>query len=295
MISVTSYDKGQLRELASMVSHTAFKKLSTTTNQSAYIRRMKKYTGWEQMTTDQPKRLGDLIAHTYQILEQNYRHEYLYKNKLLNDYVLKHYALDESILLNEFRVGQSIADAVLVNGTNKVFEIKTELDSPERLQSQLEDYYKAFTEVYVFTHINLAHKYLNILPEYVGLLLYTSEGTIQEQRKATVRTEDLDSTFMMASLRKPEYTQLTKQLAGFIPEATPVFYYRACLEVLQQFPVAQVQQAYCSILKQRIDSKTNTYLIEGEVPTYMNFSFYQSKFNKSSYLTMINNLSKNLL
>ncbi|MBL1411571.1 sce7726 family protein [Sphingobacterium faecale] len=295
MISVTSYDKGHLRELASMVSHAAFKKLSTSTNQSSYIRRMKRYTGWEQMTADQPKRLGDLIAHTYQILEQNYRHEYLYKNKLLNDYVLKHYALDDTILLNEFRVGDSIADIVLVNGANKVFEIKTELDTPERLKTQLDDYYKAFTEVYVFTHTTLADKYLSILPPYVGLLLYTASGSVYELRKAIPRTESLDTTFMMASLRKAEYTKLTKNLAGFIPEATPAFYYRSCLEVLYQFPVKQVQQAYCSILKQRIDFQINTYVSEGEVPSYMNFSFYQSRFNKKMYLTMISNLSKNLL
>lgn len=295
MISIPTYDKGQLRELASMVSHAAFKRLSSSSNQSAYIQRMKKYTGWKEMSTERPAKLGDLIAHSYQILEQHYRHEYLYKNKLLNDYVQKQYALDDTILLNEFRVGQSIADAVLVNGTNKVFEIKTELDSPERLQSQLEDYYKAFTEVYVFTHTTLADKYLNLLPVHVGLLLYTANGSVYELRAATARTESLDSTFMMGSLRKPEYTKLVKQLVGFIPEATPAFYYRSCLEVLRQFPVEQVQKEYCNILKQRIDHQTNTYLHEGEVPVYMNFSFYQSRFNKKSYLTMINNLSKNLL
>lgn len=295
MISIPTYDKGQLRELASMVSHAAFKRLSSSSNQSAYIQRMKKYTGWKEMSTERPTKLGDLIAHSYQILEQHYRHEYLYKNKLLNDYVQNKYALDDTILLNEFRIGQSIADAVLVNGTNKVFEIKTELDSPERLQSQLEDYYKAFTEVYVFTHTTLADKYLNLLPAHVGLLLYTANGSVYELRAATARTESLDSTFMMGSLRKPEYTKLVKQLVGFIPEATPAFYYRSCLEVLQQFPVEQVQKEYCNILKQRIDHQTNTYLNEGEVPAYMNFSFYQSQFNKKSYLTMINNLSKNLL
>ncbi|KKX48741.1 sce7726 family protein [Sphingobacterium sp. IITKGP-BTPF85] len=295
MISIPTYDKGQLRELASMVSHAAFKRLSSSSNQSSYIQRMKKYTGWKEMSTERPTKLGDLIAHSYQILEQHYRHEYLYKNKLLNDYVQKKYALDDTILLNEFRVGQSIADAVLVNGTNKVFEIKTELDSPERLQSQLEDYYKAFTEVYVFTHTTLADKYLNLLPVHVGLLLYTANGSVYELRAATARTESLDNTFMMGSLRKPEYTKLVKQLVGFIPEATPAFYYRSCLEVLRQFPVEQVQKEYCNILKQRIDHQTNTYLNEGEVPAYMNFSFYQSQFNKKSYLTMINNLSKNLL
>lgn len=289
------YDKSQLRELASMVSHAAFKKLSSSSNQSSYIRKMKKYVGWNDIVGDKPAQLGDLIAHSYHILEQNYRHEYIYKNKLLNDYVLKHYSLDDTILLNEFRIGQSIADVVLVNGTNKVFEIKTELDTPERLESQLNDYYKAFTEVYLFTHISLLAKYLRILPPYVGVLVYTEEGEVTEYRAAFSHKEYLDASFMMASLRKPEYSKLVKQLVGFLPQATPVFFYRACLEILEQLSLEEVHRMYCHILKSRIDQQTNTYLTQGNLPSYANFSFYQAKYNKKSYLTMINNLSKNLL
>ncbi|MCC2600564.1 hypothetical protein [Sphingobacterium sp. FBM7-1] len=112
MQTCPTYHKAQLRELASLVSHAAFKKLSTSSNQSSYIRRMKKYAGWENLVQDKPARLGDLIAYSYNLLEQHYRHEYIYKNKLLNDYVLKYHALEDTVLLNEFRIGQSIADAV---------------------------------------------------------------------------------------------------------------------------------------------------------------------------------------
>jgi len=218
MQSDLTYDKVKLRELASLVSHASFKKLSCSTNQSSYIRKMK-------------------IAHSYHLLEQNYRHEYIYKNKLLNEYVLKYYSLDDTILLNEFRVGQSIADTVLVNGTNKIFEIKTELDSPERLESQLNDYYRAFTEVYLFTHISLLNKYVRILPAYVGVLIYTEEGEVSEYRPAVKYTASLDASYMMSSLRKPEYSRLIKELVGFLPDVTPVFYYRACLEILAELPM----------------------------------------------------------
>ena len=290
-----TYNKARLRELASLVSHAAFKRLASASNQSTYIRRMKKYVGWDHIAGDRPAKLGDLISYSYNLLEQHYRHEYIYKNKLLNDYVMRHYALDDTILLNEFRIGQSIADTVLVNGTNKVFEIKTELDSPERLQSQLDDYYKAFTEVYLFTHFSLVDKYMSILPPYVGVLIYDADGAVLEYRPAVRNTQSLDAASMLASLRKPEYTKMVRQLVGFVPETTPVFFYKACLEVLQLLPVEEVQSAYCAILKERIDNTINTYLSHGELPSFLNFSFYQSKFDKYSYLTMINNLSKNLL
>ena len=54
--------------------------LSSSTNQFSYISKMKKYIGWNEMTGDKPNQLGDLIAHSYQILEQNYRHEYVFAN-----------------------------------------------------------------------------------------------------------------------------------------------------------------------------------------------------------------------
>ena len=294
MQSDLTYDKAQLRELSSLVSHAAFKKLGSSSNQSTYIRRMKKYVGWDRLVEAKPKSLGDLISYSYNILEQQYRHEYIYKNKLLNDYVMQHYAMDDTILLNEFRIGQSIADAVLVNGTNKVFEIKTELDTHERLQSQLNDYYKTFTEVYLFTYSSLVNKYLRILPEYVGILIYTVDGKVEEYRKAKVHNKCLDVTFMMSSLRKQEYTKLVKQLVGFLPDVTPVHYYRNCLEILNTLSAIEVQKAYCNVLKNRIDATTNTYLEEASLPNCLKFSFYQTKYNKKSYLTLVNNLNKNL-
>jgi len=45
----TTVDINNLRSLSKLVSNAAFKKLSASTNQSDYIRRMKKYLGWGQM------------------------------------------------------------------------------------------------------------------------------------------------------------------------------------------------------------------------------------------------------
>lgn len=290
----TTVDINNLRGLSKLVSHAAFKKLSAGTNQSAYIRRMKKYLGWEQMGEERPRTLEDLISSAYQTLCNHYRHEYIYKSALLTDFVLKHYALDDTILLNEFRIGNSIADAVLINGTNKVFEIKTELDTPERLNTQLQDYYKAFSEVYVFTHESLFNKYKELLPAYVGLLVYQSSCDIIEERKATNITQHLDIKVMMGSLRKAEYLKLVKTLAGFIPEATPVFLYRMCLETLMCFDAEEVQKAYHKILKERICSASNKFIEESILPNYINFSFYNQKLHKNSYLTLVNNLNKTL-
>lgn len=294
MLSERSYDIFQLRELSTLISHAAFKRLSSSSNQSSYIRRMKKYVGWNELSASRPNNLEELIAYSYDVLEQNYRHEYIYKNKLLNDYILKQYSLHDSILLNEFKIGRSIADAVLINGTNKVFEIKTELDNAERLHTQLEDYYKAFSQVYLFTHYTLSDYYLRLLPDFVGILTYTEKGQINVVREAQLYCDKLDVKAIMASLRKPEYLTLVSSLVGYIPDVAPVFLYRACLEVLSHLPVVEVQKAYFQVLKDRINPRTNEYIVEAAIPSYLNFSFYQQKIDNNSYLTLVENLNKNL-
>jgi len=282
-----------LRGISRLINHAAFKKLSMESNQSAYIRKLKKYAHFEAIQDNQkPKTLHGLIDYGYQLLVQNYRSEYVYKSTLLNEFILKNYSLDDTILLNEFRINDSIADIVLVNGTNKVFEIKTELDTLERFKSQVSDYYKSFSEVYLVTHFSVYKKYLKLIDSRVGVIIYTEDHKLKEIRRAQDVFEYLDITTMMATLRKPEYLALVKSLVGFIPEATPVFLYQECLNILLQFTPKEVQFAYCKILKKRISEAKNIDIKENVFSNCLNYSYYNQKINKKSYITLQNNLNK---
>lgn len=284
-----------LRGIARLVNHTAFKKLAVDSNQSAYIRQLKKYSNWSGIVPEsKPQILQDLIDYSYEILVNHYRNEYVYKSTLLNDFVLKHYSLENTIILNEFRINDSIADVVLINGTNKVFEIKTELDNLERLESQVIDYYKVFSEVYLVTHHSVYKKHAPFLQDSVGILIYTEEGHIEEVKKAQVEETYLDIKTMMATLRKAEYMKLVRALAGFIPDATPVYMYTECLNVLLQFTPKEVQVAYQEILKQRISKEKNILINEGVFSKSFNYSYYNLKINKKSYITLNNNLNKKI-
>lgn len=284
-----------LRGIARLVNHTAFKKLAMDSNQSAYIRQLKKYSNWSRIEPEsKPPILQDLIDHSYEILVNHYRNEYVYKSTLLNDFVLNHYSLDDTIILNEFRINDSIADVVLINGTNKVFEIKTELDNLERLESQVIDYYKVFSEVYLVTHHSVYEKHAPFLQDTVGILVYTEEGNIEKVKKAQVVETYLDIKTMMATLRKAEYMKLVRLLAGFIPDATPVYMYTECLNVLLQFTPKEVQVAYQEILKQRISKEKNLLINEGVFSKSFNYSYYNLNISKKSYITLNNNLNKKI-
>lgn len=288
-----NYDISNLRGIARLINHAAFKKLACNTNQSVYIRQLKKYSEWEKFSTPNST-LQDLLAHAHGILQSSYRHEYLYKSKLLNDFILKKYSLDDTIILDEFRINESIADVALINGTNKIFEIKTELDSLERFSTQVSDYYKAFSEVYLVVHQSQYSKYLKQVDHKVGFIILTEDYRLEEYRKAEIEDCYLDIPSMMASLRKPEYLRLVKYLSGFIPDATPVFLYTECLKVLLEFTPKEVQRAYHKILKQRISPEKNINVQEGVFPNYLNYSYYCQNISKKSYITLRNNLTKKI-
>lgn len=284
-----------LRGIARLVNHTAFKKLAMDSNQSAYIRQLKKYSNWGSIEPEsKPQLLQDLIDYSYELLVSHYRNEYVYKSTLLNDFVLKHYSLDNTIILNEFRINDSIADVVLINGTNKVFEIKTELDNLDRLESQVIDYYKVFSEVYLVTHHSVYEKYAPLLSDAIGILVYTEGGNIEEVKKAQIVNTYLDIKTMMATLRKAEYMRLVRSLVGFVPDATPVYMYTECLNVLLQFTAKEVQVVYQEILKQRISKEKNLLINEGVFSKSFNYSYYNLNINKKSYITLNNNLNKKI-
>lgn len=294
MTSVGTAPNVDARSLAQLLSNAGFKNLMTGSKRPGYIRRMKRYIGWEQMETNRPKTIDQLLTTAYESLLREYRHEYLYKSALLNQYILRKYSLDDTILLNEFRIGKSVADAVLVNGTNKIFEIKTELDSPDRLNTQLADYYKAFSQVYLFVHERLEDKYRSVVDNKVGLILFKDNGEIVECRKATRENNQLDVATMMKSLRKAEYLELVKRLVGFQPDAPPVQLFRACLSILTEFPAEEVQHHYHCIIKGRICEDTNRVMIEYDLPHYLKFPFYTLGLNENHYLSLQKILNTNI-
>src|SRR5690606_29584477 len=147
-----------------------FKRLLLGEDYKTYGRQIKKLLVKGGISFEGKSSIKELLDISYNHLLSNYRHEYIYKTSLLNAYILQKYSLKDSVILNEFKVGASKADVVLVNGTNKVFEIKTELDSPERLKTQIADYYKVFSEVFIVTHHSLVNKYKAVLEEKVGII-----------------------------------------------------------------------------------------------------------------------------
>jgi len=202
----------------------------------------------------------DYIKYIYNELSKEYRNEYVYKNTFINELLIKSYGLKDTIAINEFRVGDSIADIVLFNGTSKAFEIKTELDSNKRLNGQLADYRKIFKESYVVTHEALIDKYLKE-DDSVGIIaLEEHSGSLKmvEIRPAKVNLE-INPETVIRSIRTSEYKGIIKQYYGELPTMNSFNMFDICSDLLEQIPKEDLNKLFIEQLKKR---KSNTIKID---------------------------------
>ena len=135
-------DLDRLRNLSSAFSRSAFVDVLNFNDYTHFDWLFSRY-GSSSCTT-----YFDLLKKSYALLSKHYRCEYVYKNELIK-LLLKRFGSRHSVYFSEFRVGNSIADMVMFNGESKAFEIKTEYDTPRRLDKQLDDYKRFFDKCYI--------------------------------------------------------------------------------------------------------------------------------------------------
>lgn len=198
---------------------------------------------------------GIFFEHLYKSMLLNYRNEYIYKNTIINKILLGRHSLNTASAFNEFRIGKSIADLVLLNGTSIVYEIKTEYDSTERLLSQIKEYRKSFLNVVVVTHFSLTEKYSSFLVQNklskVGLMYLSRNNTLIEKIKPQVDSSYLDITYMFKCLRKQEYSHIIKNYFNSIPDVPNTRFFRECLKLALKMDVNDFHDFMFDRLKQR--------------------------------------------
>ena len=252
------YNKDRMRSYASIFSGASFAQLLKTDDVGFISKKVERYDQHnigKKFTT-----YAEYIHYAYTQLLKGYRCEYVYKNEIINNLLLKKYGTKDTVIINEFKVGRSVADMVLFNGTSKAFEIKTELDSERRLPGQINDYTRVFKECYIVTHESLVGKYLQT-EKNVGLIAIVKQSstyTMKEIRKATVNSQ-VDAEVLIRSLRTQEYKNIVKSFFGVLPPVGNFQLFNACLEQMKLIPSNILQQLYIDELKKR---QTNTQYLD---------------------------------
>ncbi|WP_099205536.1 sce7726 family protein [Scatolibacter rhodanostii] len=206
------------------------------------------------------KNHGQLISEIYAHLGKQQRNEYYYMNTLLNKLLDGIHNVNTTSAFSQVRIGHSVADFVMINGEGRVYEIKSELDNFDRLNDQLRDYYRAFSKVSVLASIHELDRIKNILSSFgdmgdaVGIYVLSDQNTIfnKNRSREPQRYDDLlDHANIFKLLRKREYENIISKYFGNLPQAEPVFHFKACLEKFHEIPIHSAQKLVFQELKKR--------------------------------------------
>lgn len=224
---------------------------------------------------------GEIVSTIYALMAKSYRNEYFYQNTLLNSLLLGKHSVRTTTALSQVPIGKAVADFILINGKAVVYEIKSDLDNFDRLDSQIQAYYQAFDHVCVVAPESSFSKLQALFSTSpVGIYTLTKRNTISAtyKKEPIADRSKLSHQSLFKLLRKREYEHIVYSYYGFLPEATPVFWYEACESLFSKIPMDQAYPMVLNTLKQRVSAKQEHLL---DVPYSLRSLAY---FSRSSYM-----------
>jgi hypothetical protein len=222
----------------------------------------------------------------YKYLKQNYRCEYIYKNEIANQLLLKHHSDNSATLLKEVTSDRSIADLVIVNGSTVAYEIKTELDSFDRLDAQINSYKYLYDNIYVVTHPSAVKSILKKTEESVGIIVLNDKGILETVRNATDNTHLYDPAKAFTTLRQSELVIAYQTYVGKLPSMGTALIHSFCHEWYLSLEKMEAHAIFAEALKSRRPSSQQFELIRLCSPALKMLFLGKSFSNKYCLSTM---------
>lgn len=178
------------------------------------------------------------------------RNEYVYKSVIAHKLLLGKHSLKTASMLTEFRVGASKADVVVLNGTSTVYEIKSERDNLERLESQIDSYRQVFAKVNVITSENHAEQVLKITPPNVGVLLLNKRYKITTIRNSIEDFDQINASNIFSSVQIHEAKKMLLDFGINTPEMPNTLLHSYLLNIYRSLPAIKVHDSMVRVLKE---------------------------------------------
>lgn len=137
----------------------------------------------------------------YDLLCENYRNDFFIRYSFYDKVLSK----SKAISFFELPILNSRIDVVSINGKSVAYEIKTEYDTLDRLEKQINDYSKAFEYIYVICSSEMIDDVEPIIPNHCGIYVYSGKNRIvySKYKEATV-SPHLDIKCMLSLMLKKE-------------------------------------------------------------------------------------------
>lgn len=240
----------RLRDLSSAFSRSAFIDVLNFNDYSHFNWLISRY-GILRCAT-----YSDLLKKTYSVISKYYRCEYVYKNELIK-LLLKKYGTRNSVYFSEFRVGNSIADIVMFNGESKAFEIKTEYDTPRRLDKQMDDYKRFFDKSYIIIPEDKIGEYCDNVESTTGIIVMSKNNSriILKEIRHAEQNECFESKALMSCLRTAEYKNIVLSLGKSLEGIAGYDMYKYCYQEISKANPNELRELFLREIKKR---KNNT-------------------------------------
>ncbi len=246
------------KQLSSLFSSTFLKLIAENGHRNRLLSILKR-SGYINLI-DKNISLINLLDDIYSFLFSNYRSEYIYKNAIVNRILKDRHSIKTSTIISEFRVDRSKADIVLLNGTSCVYEIKTELDSLNRLPSQIDAYKKMFDRIYIVSHEKFIKKIEENIDNNIGIISLSDQSILVEKRPAASNKNKVDPCCIFNSLRLLEYKHIIKGTFGYIPNVPNTMIFNACKKIFCQLEPAIAHDEMVKVLKARNTNKIDNLI-----------------------------------
>lgn len=194
--------------------------------------------------------VNDSLKKAFDYLNKHYRCEYVFKTAVLNEVLLKRHDFD-SVFLTEFRALNAKADIVILNGTSTVYEIKSDIDSLDRLPGQLAAYQKIFDKVFVVSNEKNKEGIRKIVGPKIGILILNPDLTISTEREARSNRATLNKAVMFDCLRKNEYLAIIEQAFGYVPKVPGTVIHSYCRKLFCSLSNRTAHSYFLNALKIR--------------------------------------------
>jgi hypothetical protein len=183
------------------------KKYNTIESKYILINTLQKYYTTKNITDYKNWEIKSLYNH---ILINNYPNETSIKSQFINQ---KLFNGKTHVTIFELPISKSRIDLCKINGKSIAYEIKTDLDNFNRLEKQLNDYFKFFDEVFVICSINNLTKIEKIIPKKTGIYTYKitkNKKYIFKKEKECQRNFNINSKEQLIALTNRELASIIK-------------------------------------------------------------------------------------
>lgn len=251
---------------------------------------------YEKYFTEDANSISNLskFEKLYYLLNNTYRNEYYYKNTIINKILIGKHSINTSFAMAEQPINKSKADIVIINGKAVVYEIKTKLDSLQRLNSQILDYYTVFDHVEILIDESHLEKVLEVYKDSpVGISVLTKRNTISQKKKPKRNREYLNHQSIYKVLRKNERKELLQRFYKKVPEYDQFTEYKLNLLLFEKIEIESLYEQFLKILKQRnvIKNNRSDFL---KIPYELKSLIYFSKLNENEYYRLNNALEEEI-